>query len=90
MKTLAAMLASIVILVPVARAHDAMKTADAGKDAVFVTPDQLEWSEAPPAFPKGAQITVLNGDPFKKGTYTLRLKMPDGHKIPPHWHTQDE
>jgi anti-sigma factor ChrR (cupin superfamily) len=34
---------------------------------------------------------VLDGDPFKDGSsYTLRLKMPDGYKIPPHWHPTDE
>jgi len=41
--------------------------------------------------PKGAQAAVLDGDPFKDGSsYTLRLKMPDGYKIPPHWHPTDE
>ncbi len=34
---------------------------------------------------------VLDGDPFKEGeAYTLRLKMPDGYKVPPHWHPTDE
>jgi quercetin dioxygenase-like cupin family protein len=34
---------------------------------------------------------VLDGDPFKDGSsYTLRLKMPKGYKIPPHWHPTDE
>jgi hypothetical protein len=44
----------------------------------------------PPVLPKGAQIAVLHGNPFGKGVFALRLKMPDGYKIPPHWHTQDE
>src|SRR6185369_6979422 len=26
----------------------------------------------------------------KSGPFTVRLKMPSGYKIPPHWHTQDE
>jgi hypothetical protein len=33
---------------------------------------------------------VLHGDPSKKGTFAIRLKAPDGYKIPPHWHTLDE
>ncbi len=90
MKTLGTLLVSMVALVPVARADDATKTAGTAKKAVFMTPDQLKWGDAPPAFPKGAQVAVLNGNPFAKGTYTLRLKMPDGYKIPAHWHTQDE
>lgn len=90
MKRLAAMMASVVILVPVVRAHDAQEAAGAAKKAVFMTPDQLKWGDAPPAFPRGAQVTVLSGDPFKEGTYTLRLKMPAGYRLPPHWHTRDE
>ena len=42
------------------------------------------------ARPKGAQLAVLHGDPFKKEVFSLRLKMPKGYKIPPHWHTNDE
>ena len=35
-------------------------------------------------------MAVLHGDPFKRTTFALRLKMPDGYRIAPHWHTQDE
>ena len=51
---------------------------------------EIKWQDGPPSLPKGAQIAVLYGDPFKSGPFTLRLKMPSGYKIPPHWHTQDE
>ena len=50
--------------------------------------EDIKWGEAPPDLPKGAQIAVLHGDPSKAGQFTVRLKMPDGYKIPPHWHTQ--
>lgn len=40
--------------------------------------------------PKGAELAVLFGDPTKPGPFTVRLKMPDGYKIGPHWHSQDE
>jgi hypothetical protein len=34
---------------------------------------------------------VLEGDPSaKSGDYTVRLKMPDGYRIAPHWHPQRE
>jgi len=62
----------------------------AAKAPVFVNAADVKWGDVPPALPKGAQIAVLHGDPFKSGPFTLRLKMPAGYKIPPHWHTQDE
>jgi anti-sigma factor ChrR (cupin superfamily) len=70
-----------------ARADEQMKTRAA---AVYINAKDLKWSDAPPDLPKGMQIGVLYGDPFKPGHYAMRLKMPDGYKIPPHWHTQDE
>jgi hypothetical protein len=58
---------------------------------LFDSPNDVKWGPAPPVVPKGAQAAVLDGDPFKDGSsYTLRLKMPDGYKIPPHWHPMDE
>src|SRR5689334_18700435 len=59
-------------------------------ESVTVNAADLKWADAPPDLPKGAQVAVLYGDPMKKGPFTLRLKMPAGYKIPPHWHTQDE
>jgi anti-sigma factor ChrR (cupin superfamily) len=50
----------------------------------------LKWGPAPPVLPKGAEITVLSGDPFKDGAYVLRLKMPAGYKIPAHNHPTTE
>ena len=62
----------------------------AKKEAVTLNAADLKWGEAPPAFPKGGQVTVLYGNPFAKGDYALRFKMPDGYRIAPHWHTMDE
>ena len=56
----------------------------------FVNPKDIKWGPAPPAIPKGAKIAVLQGDPFKSGPFVMRLMVPAGYKIPPHWHTQDE
>src|SRR5258708_26729880 len=52
--------------------------------------DNLNWGAAPPAFPKGAQIAVLSGDPSKEGLYVVRLKVPAGYKVPAHVHPNDE
>jgi len=70
---------------------DAKKSSKGMKsDAVFIAPGDVKWMPAPPDLPKGAEIGVLFGDPMKKGTFAIRLKAPDGYKIAPHWHTQDE
>lgn len=48
------------------------------------------WGPAPPSLPAGAQAAVLAGDPGKAGSFTLRLKMPPGYRVPRHWHPSDE
>jgi uncharacterized RmlC-like cupin family protein len=52
--------------------------------------DQLQWMPAPSALPKGAQMSVLSGDPTKAGSFTIRLKAPAGYKIPAHSHPTAE
>jgi len=55
------------------------------------TPDSVVWGPAPPFMQSGAQLAVLEGDPgAKTGDYTVRLKMPDGYRIAPHWHPRRE
>jgi len=55
------------------------------------TPDQVKWAPAPPFLPPGAQLAVLEGDPMATtGDFTIRLKMPDGYKVPPHTHPHRE
>ena len=56
------------------------------KDHVMVRPDEVKWGPAPPALPAGAKAAVLAGDPTKAGPYVIRLQMPDGYKVMPHWH----
>ena len=51
----------------------------------------LPWSDfASPGFDPGMKLSVLHGDPGKKGDYTLRLQFPDGYKFPVHWHPGGE
>ena len=78
-----ALLTSLLVigLAPVAAGAD---------DHVAVSADQLKWGPAPPAFPKGAQFAVVAGDPSKEGLYVIRLKVPAGYKVPPHFHPNDE
>ena len=51
---------------------------------------KLVWGPAPAVFPAGAKMAVLQGDPSKNELFTVRLDMPDGYKIAPHWHPTDE
>ena len=50
----------------------------------------LTWGPAPAVLPKGAEATVISGDPSKDGPYVLRLKMPGGYKVPAHNHPTAE
>jgi anti-sigma factor ChrR (cupin superfamily) len=73
------------------RAAENQAPENPGDVHVYQSGKDLKWGPAPPVVPKGAEAVVLDGDPFKEGgAYTLRLKMPDGYKIPPHWHPTDE
>jgi len=57
---------------------------------VVVTPDNLKWGDPPPVLQPGAQLAVLSGNPNGAGPFAIRLKIPDGYKIMPHWHPTQE
>src|SRR5678815_1248122 len=91
MRTLLASPLLALLVVTPALAGDAAKKKAPGKgEAISIAAGEVKWGDAPPDLPKGAQLAVLHGDPSKKAVFTVRLKMPDGYKIPPHWHTNDE
>lgn len=50
----------------------------------------LSWGPAPAAFPSGARMAVVSGDPGKAVPFTVELSFPDGYRIPPHFHPTDE
>ena len=55
------------------------------------TPDAVPYGPAPAFVPAGSQLAVLEGNPgATSGDYTVRLKMPDGYRISPHWHPKRE
>ena len=55
-----------------------------------ITPEHLSWGPAPAILPAGARLAVLEGDPSKAGPFTMRVAMPAGYRIPPHFHQADE
>jgi quercetin dioxygenase-like cupin family protein len=83
-----------VILVAVAGAALAQVAqtppANGTSQHVIVTANDLKWGDPPPVFEKGASFTVVSGDPGASGIFVVRLKMPAGYKINPHWHPTDE
>lgn len=54
-----------------------------------VQPAALKWV-APAAYPKGAQLALVRGDPSKPGMYVVRLRVPAGYRIAAHTHPNDE
>jgi len=65
---------------------------EAGTPTLAATGPQqsIPWGPAPAVFPSGAQFAVLAGDPTKAEPFTVRLRFPDGYKIPPHTHPTAE
>ena len=57
---------------------------------VLVNAADIKWGEAPAKLERGASFAVISGDPGQPGPYVVRLKMPAGYKIAPHWHPTDE
>jgi mannose-6-phosphate isomerase-like protein (cupin superfamily) len=64
--------------------------APADEHAIVVPANSETWMPAPAVLPAGARLAVVEGDPSKPGTYTMRLWMPDGYRIPPHFHSSPE
>lgn len=75
--------------------------AAAHKAHIMVAPEDVKWGPIPASWIQGTpppefagpmqtQISVIQGDPLKPGLYVIRIKAPDGEKVPPHWHPQDE
>lgn len=55
------------------------------------SPEQdFQWGPAPPVFPAGAEMAVLQGDPTSNQEFTVRLRFPNGYKIAPHTHPTTE
>ena len=74
----------------VAAIAGAQGTKPAAPAHVMMNNAELVWGAASPALPKGASGVVIAGNPAETGPFTLRLKVPAGYKIAPHWHPTTE
>lgn len=78
---------------PAAGAEDASMSPihDQGPDHhLQYLPGEIEWRDGPASLEAGAQFAVLEGNPGEPGVFTMRIKMPDGFLISPHWHPNVE
>lgn len=71
-------------------ASDVPSAPTGSSSASSASQPAIQWSPAPPVFPPGAEIAVLQGDPSKAEPFTVRLRFPNGYKIPPHTHPTTE
>jgi hypothetical protein len=65
----------------------ALQAAD---QTIVLNADQLRWQNAPPELPRGAEMTVLLGDPGKPGPFVVRFRTSGAYRIPPHFHSRAE
>lgn len=87
LRSLSSPLAFAVMLVPgSAIAQVEGQAGHSPEHAVVVTAGSETWSPVPPMLPAGASLALLEGDPSKAGPFTMRLRMPDGYRIAPHYH----
>src|SRR5690349_7176766 len=77
---------ALVVPLPLSSASAQAKQHGAAKSVAVFVPDQITWGPAPAMLPAGAKLAVLEGDPTKSAAFTMRLSMPDGYHIPPHFH----
>jgi hypothetical protein len=80
-----------ILLISAAVAAASVSTLTAqGPAAQPAAATALKWGPAPDVFPAGAKMAVVSGDPSKAAMFSIELAMPDGYKIPPHFHPTDE
>ncbi|MEP6688977.1 MAG: cupin domain-containing protein [Gemmatimonadales bacterium] len=50
----------------------------------------LQWGRQPPGLPEGGRLAVVRGDPSKAGPFVIRIDIPNGYEVKPHWHPTSE
>jgi uncharacterized RmlC-like cupin family protein len=56
------------------------------QDATIKLPQEITYRAALAGTP---EVAVLFGDPTKSGVYVMRVKVPSGMKLMPHWHPDE-
>jgi quercetin dioxygenase-like cupin family protein len=68
----------------------AFVVAQEPKTHIALTGAEVKWGPAPPSLRKGAELALISGNPAAAGPFVIRLKVPAGYIIAPHWHPTDE
>lgn len=55
----------------------------------LLTDAELVWKDSAGLNP-GAKLAVVSGNPAGTGPFTIRLQLPAGYKVAPHWHPTEE
>ena len=98
MKRVLSLITLTVLAAPLALGQETTRPAADEKKGVeaqtsemsFYSPAEVKWKDGPGSLPAGAKFAVLEGDPAKDGPFVMRLWLPDGFRIPPHWHPKVE
>lgn len=76
------------LALPAAQAQQAKAGHEGAATEMYIYPlTEIQWKEGPPSLPAGSRFAVLEGDPSKEGLFTMRLQLPDGYQVPPHYHS---
>jgi quercetin dioxygenase-like cupin family protein len=59
-------------------------------DHAIVVAGGIQWGPPPASLQPGAKAAIIHGDPSKEGPFIIRLRMPDGYRVMPHWHPTAE
>jgi quercetin dioxygenase-like cupin family protein len=89
MKAMIAAAGLLALFTCVASADHHDPSEDMGMHGISV-PGEIVWKAGPPSLPPGTHYAVLEGDPTREGPFTMRIKAPDGYRIPPHTHPRVE
>lgn len=82
---------SILLVAAPAAAQNGTAIVDEGPEQhLLYRPADVEWRPGPASLEPGSEIAVLEGNPSEAGVFTLRLRLPAGYVIAPHWHPNVE
>jgi quercetin dioxygenase-like cupin family protein len=68
----------------------AAQTGALPSGAIQVPDGTGTWIEAPSSLPPGTRMMLLEGSPASDGFFTMRVMVPAGARLQPHWHPGDE
>ena len=53
-----------------------------------ILPENIDWKPFA-ALPASVRLAVVVGQPSEPGPYVIRVRVPGGVKLMPHWHSED-